>query len=907
MKKKQSKKQHYSVENKEYWKDRFLQLENSSHEKGVSYIQMLDEQYVRASSELDKEIRSWYQRVAKNNNISMDDAKKLLSKGELKEFKWSVEDYIKYGEENAIDPKYMIQLENASARFHINRLEALKLNTQQTIEKLYGNQLDQIDTLMRDVYSDSMYHAAYELQKGFGVGWNFAQINDDKLEKIMSKPWGVTERNFSEDIWKNKQKLINELHNELTQMCVLGRTPDEAIKNISKKLNTSYGRAKTLVMTESAYFTSMADYDTFKRMGVEEYEILATLDSHTSSICQSMDGEHFPLNQFEVGVTAHPFHPNCRTVEIPYFDDEFTLDEERIARDTDDGTLYYIPGNITYPEWKTAFVDGDDRSAYQVYFKNGIKHFQRPKVETLKTLDELSDIWWDSLSEDQQSAFRAYTSGYAMDINQYHRGLYDFYEEDVKMFNEMTIDLDNAINQFELNQNITVYRSVTPSAFTSFGISEEQFIEEYYTSIENAANLQKKMGKVIEDKAYMSTATNLDEVFRLNDSSGIGAVYEIEVPKGSKGAYLGKHSSIEDQTEFLLGRNTKLKIESVEPYDYKWIDDYGEERITSTFKIKATVVTNAEDFTNVVMDDMIDARKIKLDISSFPGAFTKKSELKNTEKMIEYINNLDHADQRVLKLYNSMGEMENIEKNGISFKITHGKNHQLSYSYSIYDGSIVDVKLNIPKLQGEDLTGQISTTLHEEMHYIDFMNRDSILKNGKYFSMQQEKLVDIVINSDAMIGDDARALFKQFKEERSDVLSAIADKYNPRNQELNELWMNRKISWKEYNKEFNKMKKLRDIERDYAVRNLLGGGVPELEDIYDALSGGVARDYDLVIYGHGQKYYRDIDSRVHEIIANYGSLSVLRPDLIEILRKDHPELVEELDKTIDRLLLKVGG
>lgn len=44
-------------------------------------------------------------------------------------------------------------------------------------------------------------------------------------------------------------------------------------------------------MTESAAFSSIAQKDCFKDLGVEEYEIIATLDSKTSDICQALDGK----------------------------------------------------------------------------------------------------------------------------------------------------------------------------------------------------------------------------------------------------------------------------------------------------------------------------------------------------------------------------------------------------------------------------------------------------------------------------------------------------------------------------------------------------------------------------------------------------------------------------------------
>ena len=87
---------------------------------------------------------------------------------------------------------------------------------------------------------------------------------------------------------------------------------------------------------------------------------------------------------------------------------------------------------------------------------------------------------------------------------------------------------------------------------------------------------------------------------------------------------------------------------------------------------------------------------------------------------------------------------------------------------------------------------------------------------------------------------------------------------------------------------------------------MAGGGIGNLQDIYDALSGGALRDKGTVIYGHGSDYYRNIESRVHETVANYAALSVTRPDLINLLRADKPDLVAELEALISELLKKAG-
>ena len=114
-------------------------------------------------------------------------------------------------------------------------------------------------------------------------------------------------------------------------------------------------------------------------------------------------------------------------------------------------------------------------------------------------------------------------------------------------------------------------------------------------------------------------------------------------------------------------------------------------------------------------------------------------------------------------------------------------------------------------------------------------------------------------------------------------------------------------TYSDYKKQYNKLQSLLESERDYECRNIMGGGIGNLQDIYDALSGGVFRDTGVVKYGHGGKYYQSVNSRVHETIANYAALSVTRPDLIELLRADKPELVAELDAVIIELLKKAGG
>ena len=346
------------MRNNNYWKNRAKQVEQAAHSYGRDTYASVEKTLRRAHLEIEKQIADWYKRFADNNGVvDMAEARKLLNSKELKELKWDIDDYIKHGQENELDERWMKELENASAKYHISRLEALKLRTEQAIEVAFGNELDDIDSMARKVFTESFYHTCYDTMLGLSAGWEIGQVNQSVLNSVVSKPWAVDGKNFSDRIWEQKGKLINEVHQELTRTCVMGEAPDRAIANIAKRFNVSKNQAGRLIMTEQAYFHAAAQKEAFKELDVEQYEIVATLDSHTSDICQDMDGKVFDMKDYEAGVTAPPFHVYCRSVTAPYFDDDFDIVGERAARD-ENGETYYVPADTTYPEWKEAFVEG---------------------------------------------------------------------------------------------------------------------------------------------------------------------------------------------------------------------------------------------------------------------------------------------------------------------------------------------------------------------------------------------------------------------------------------------------------------------------------------------------------------------------------------------------------------------
>ena len=333
-----------------YWTKRFEEEEKQRNISNKAYTKEIERQYKIAENKIKSDIEKWYIRIADNNQISLADAKKLLTKDELKEFKWTLAEYTQKAKSGA----WKKELENASARIHIQRLEALQLQVKNSIETLRNKENEMLEDYLIKNYEDTYYHSLYEISKGLNLKTSFATLDKNKINQVITKPWLKDGKNFSDRIWQDKEQLINTLRTKITQSFITGSTLDEAVEDISKfvsdKIKNKEYVARRLLETESAAYASKAQIEAFKSIDVEKYEIVATLDLHTSEICQEMDGKVFNISDQEIGVTVPPFHSHCRTVIAPYFDDEST----RASRD--ENGEYKEVKYMNYKEWKDQYI-----------------------------------------------------------------------------------------------------------------------------------------------------------------------------------------------------------------------------------------------------------------------------------------------------------------------------------------------------------------------------------------------------------------------------------------------------------------------------------------------------------------------------------------------------------------------
>lgn len=295
----------------------------------------------------------------------------------------------------------------------------------------------------------------------------------------------------------------------------------------------------------------------------------------------------------------------------------------------------------------------------------------------------------------------------------------------------------------------------------------------------------------------------------------------------------------------------------------------------------------------------------QIKLTDYPQVFyATKPEAKNTQALLDYMNSKTSVDPNVVALYTKMDKLCDGLSDEVVLKVTHGE-HRVKRSWNRNFEYVFDV--GIPKIN-PNYIGTYDTNLHEEMHFLDMLitvkdNKDKL--PSKMFSQSYKPLVEAFDKATPVIGDRAKKLFEDFAKECDIIYKKQQETFNTQHEKLKEQYRSGAIDWKKYNSLYKKLSKEVNEEADNERRALFGGGVSGLQDIYDAVSKGAFRDTGQVTYGHGSAYYTDrrrTNPNCSESLANYASLCVGHPELIDILAEDYPEIVTALRGCVEAML-----
>ena len=158
-----------------------------------------------------------------------------------------------------------------------------------------------------------------------------------------------------------------------------------------------------------------------------------------------------------------------------------------------------------------------------------------------------------------------------------------------------------------------------------------------------------------------------------------------------------------------------------------------------------------------------DLEKTEVKLTDYPEAFySKKTEAKNTQALLDYVNAQNVTDPNILKLYKNMDKLCEKLPDDVVIKVTHGE-HRVKRSLTKNFEWCVDV--GIPKIDPK-FVGTCDTSLHEEMHFLDMLLsvRGEVKYPNKMFSESYKPLIGAFDKATPKIGDRAKKLFTEFSE-----------------------------------------------------------------------------------------------------------------------------------------------
>lgn len=377
-----------------YWARRSIEREEEWNKKSRETIEKeLASQYERSAIRIQGNIEKLYGKFARDNGLSKEEARKLITGTEYRTWRKDIEEYVKEYKETG-NPKILLELNTLAMRSRISRLDKLYSETLIELDKL-GQHADRAVTkFLKDAYKDNRLHSAYELAKR-GNGPLQVAVDSKRMQDVLRTPWSG--KNYSERIWKNSDKLAKTIQDTI----VNGVHRGVSVKTLAKEVQTRMGVGKSdavrLVRTELNYIHNQATLDSLREAKMGYFQFIATLDKRTSSVCRNHDNNVYPLDEAEVGSNVPPLHPRCRSTIAGALGPKKGTSGSRTVKTEPSkkgDTVKYtkVPRNMAYEDWKAVYVDKSKtfdewkREDSPIHFKD------KGKSIALRTPDDLEKV-----------------------------------------------------------------------------------------------------------------------------------------------------------------------------------------------------------------------------------------------------------------------------------------------------------------------------------------------------------------------------------------------------------------------------------------------------------------------------------------------------------------------------------
>lgn len=291
----------------EYWQNkRVVAGMERNKEETLKVIKEVNVEYKKKLKDIKHEIADFYAKYGKGDVL---DYSKITSKLDDKDFNTMIRDWDKFVK------KYpdMERFRDIRMNYYkLDRLRGLSNRIALHVAELGKTEEEMLKGTLKGTFKKAFNNITNLFKKQSKISRDVEPLKDKRIDGLIKQKW-LDGNNFSDRTWKDKAKLQNYLDKQLITDMATGKSYDEIYKNLAREMDTTFSNAKRLIHTEMANVQNMAHLEGIKKAGFNGFKISATIDSRTSSICRNKNGKTEFIEDYQVGVTAPPFHPYCRS------------------------------------------------------------------------------------------------------------------------------------------------------------------------------------------------------------------------------------------------------------------------------------------------------------------------------------------------------------------------------------------------------------------------------------------------------------------------------------------------------------------------------------------------------------------------------------------------------------------
>ena len=337
-----------SKTSKEYWKEREYYNLLKSKKQDEDFVNIkIQSIYDTLLTNINREIRSQVLGFARRNEISFEEARKLISKTDVDEYKTLAKNYV---ENKDFTDKANREMSLYNVTMRLNRLELLS----QIIKLHVVDSFSQIEKGMEEYLVDQ---SIKEYQRQAGLAGMYV-IPDDikrKAEFIVNQDY--KNAHFSDRIWRDQRELQRRIERNIDSVILQGKSTKEFSRKLRDLVHKDIKKAKSatdrLALTESGRVWIQTQIQAYKDGG---YEYLKVLTEPTAcKECSPHDGDVVKLSEAVEGDNIPLWHPRCRCTTVAAFGEVKDLDYWE-----HDGEKYYIDDHhviLDYSEHEREVAD----------------------------------------------------------------------------------------------------------------------------------------------------------------------------------------------------------------------------------------------------------------------------------------------------------------------------------------------------------------------------------------------------------------------------------------------------------------------------------------------------------------------------------------------------------------------